>query len=163
MTAELIALPILFALSALFSSSETALFSLRRHDLDQLRERGGRAAQAALDLIARPRSLLVAVLFGNLLVNFLLMAVSARVTFAFSQAGPSGVVAGFLLTTLAVLVLGEVLPKAVAVTAPRRVSLAAGRLVGLTEFQYSSSQGVLGHVRSKFIRQVHRLLIAWPT
>ncbi|MBL4847693.1 MAG: HlyC/CorC family transporter [Planctomycetes bacterium] len=125
MTAELAGLPILFALSAFFSSSETALFSLRRHDRDWLRGDGGRAARAALELLARPRSLLVAVLFGNLLVNFLLMALSARVVLSFSQQGPAGVVAGFLVTTVAVVVIGEVLPKAIAVTASRRVALLA--------------------------------------
>jgi len=122
---ELIGLPVLFALSAFFSSSETALFSLRRHDREWLRSDGGSAARAALELLGRPRSLLVAVLFGNLVVNFLLMGLSAKVVLQFSQQGPAGVVAGFLITTVAVVVIGEVLPKAIAVTAARRVSLLA--------------------------------------
>lgn len=125
MTFELLVLPLLFALSAFFSASETSLFSLRRHDRDWLRETGGRAAQAALDLLAQPRSLLVAVLFGNLLVNFLLMALSARVVMRLGDYGPAGVVAGFLITTVAVVVVGEVLPKAIAVTAARPTALLA--------------------------------------
>ena len=122
---ELGLLLVLFCLSAFFSASETALFSLRRHDREWLERRGGRGAACALELLNAPHSLLVSVLFGNLLVNFLLMGVSAKVVLALSSEGMAGVLLGFLLTTVAVVVLGEVTPKAIAVTAPRRVALLA--------------------------------------
>ena len=95
---------VLFALSAFFSASETALFSLRRHDREWLERRGGRGAACALELLNAPHSLLVSVLFGNLLVNFLLMGVSAKVVLALSSEGLAGVLLGFLLTTVAVVV-----------------------------------------------------------
>ncbi|MGE0706633.1 MAG: hemolysin family protein [Planctomycetota bacterium] len=129
MALQLALLLLLFSLSAFFSASETALFSLRRHDRKWLEQHATRAARCALELLGQPHSLLVAVLFGNLVVNFLLMGVSARVVLAFSSQGVAGVIAGFLLTTFSVVVLGEVTPKAVAVTAPRRVALLTAPLL----------------------------------
>jgi putative hemolysin len=126
MALSLVALLILFLLSGFFSASETALFSLRREDHDWLRRRGSRPARSVLELLSRPRTLLVSVLFGNLLVNFLLFAVSAGLASDLSEHGLLGIALGFLLTTVSVLVLGEVTPKAIAVTAPRRVALVTG-------------------------------------
>jgi len=114
-------LPALLLLSAFFSGSETALFSLTREDRAWLGARGTGSARCVLDLLEQPRTLLVAVLFGNLLVNFLLFATAAR---AFAQLGGGGaIVAGGVATTAAVIVLGEVTPKSVAVTTPRRFAL----------------------------------------
>ena len=125
MTAALF-LPLLFALSAFFSASETALFSLRRHDLDWLRAQRTRRARSVVELLEHPRTLLVAVLFGNLLVNFLLMSLVARLAVAIGPGGSGGILLGGVLASGAVIVLGEVTPKAVAVTLPRRVALLTG-------------------------------------
>jgi putative hemolysin len=120
---------LLFCLSAFFSASETAMFSLRRHDREWLERQGSRGARSTLELLSQPRSLLVSVLFGNLLVNFLLMGVSARVVLELSSHGLKGMVLGFALTTVAVVILGEVTPKAIAVTAPRQVAVLAAPLL----------------------------------
>ena len=122
----LLLLPPLFLLSAFFSASETALFSLHREDRRWFEARGSSAARVVLELLERPRSLLAAVLFGNLFVNFFLIAVSARAVYELRVPGVWGLVLGWLITTGAVVVFGEVIPKAVAVTAPRQVALVSG-------------------------------------
>ena len=126
MTLSLILLAILFSLSAFFSASETALFSLRREDRNWLAGRDTTPSRCVTNLLQSPRSLLVAVLFGNLIVNFLLFAVSARLLLEFTKGDALLVVGGGLLTTTIVLVAGEVLPKAIALRLPRRVSLISG-------------------------------------
>ncbi len=124
MSLSLLLLPLLFVLSGFFSASETALFSLRRDDREWFKGRkGSRAARCVLELLEQPRSLLVAVLWGNLIVNFLLMSVCARLVVETLGQGAAGLVAGLLVTTVAVVVLGEVTPKAIAVTVPRQVAL----------------------------------------
>lgn len=136
MTASFAILCVLFAFSAFFSASETALFSLQHKDRVWLREHGTVSAAHVLELLERPRALLVAVLFGNLLVNFLLFAVAAGIVSrlqarADAPEGAGLVVAGGVATTLAVLVFGEITPKAIAVSAPRRVALlSASALLG---------------------------------
>lgn len=122
MAFSLTILAVLMVLSGFFSASETALFSLRREDRHWLTERGTRASRCVLELLQRPRSLLVAVLFGNLLVNFLLFAVSARLLVDLEQPG-SVLVLGGVATTILVLIFGEVTPKAIAVTSARSVAL----------------------------------------
>lgn len=127
MTASLLLIALLLACSAFFSASESALFALRREDRDWLQRRGGAAARCALELLARPRTLLVAVLFGNLIVNFLAMSLTARLVIPALGDGAGAVTLGVLATTGLVVVCGEVTPKALAVAAPRTIALLAAR------------------------------------
>ncbi|MEM7308709.1 MAG: hemolysin family protein [Planctomycetota bacterium] len=95
-------LVVLLFLSGLFSSSETALFSLSA-------SQRGRAGVAARRLLQRPRDLLVVVLIGNILINVLFFAFVTRL-----HSGDEGddllVDAGALL---ALLLCGEILPKTI--------------------------------------------------
>ena len=60
---------LLLVLSAAFSGSETAFFSLGPVDRARLEKEGGKASRRVLDLLHRSRELLSALLVGNLLVN----------------------------------------------------------------------------------------------
>jgi CBS domain containing-hemolysin-like protein len=66
----------LLGCSFFFSASEAALFSLRKLEREELKRRGGAGAEAALALLADPRGLLAAVLFGNLVVNVAIFAIA---------------------------------------------------------------------------------------
>ena len=123
--APFLLLPPLLLLSGFVSGSESALFSLSLEDRARLKARAGSvAARDALALLESPRALLVAILFGNLVVNFLIVAVS---THALAPLGGQAVLLGGALVTAAVIVLGEVGPKAVGVTRPVPVALLAAR------------------------------------
>lgn len=121
MSTQVLALVGLLLGSAFFSASETALFSLERADLDRLRQSGSRGAHSVESLLAQPRSLLVAVLFGNLLINFLFAAISSRLASQLDVRG--SVIVGAVGTVALLLVFGEIVPKAIAVTKPRQVAL----------------------------------------
>lgn len=103
----LIALPLLVVASAFCSSSETALFSLTYHDRARLTKERPRAASAVAYLLARPRELLVTLIFLNTLVNTLYFVLTAllvgEVHGAWAKAGLS-VVNVALLTVLAEVV-----------------------------------------------------------
>ena len=67
---------VLLCLSAFFSGSETALFSLSRDRVIELR-RGSVSVSRLLDVLdENPSGLLVAILFGNLTVNILFFSMS---------------------------------------------------------------------------------------
>ncbi|MEZ6183728.1 MAG: hemolysin family protein [Planctomycetota bacterium] len=121
MSAQVLTLLGLLLGSAFFSASETSLFSLERADLDRLRQESPRGARSVESLLAQPRSLLVAVLFGNLLINFLFAAITSRISSQLDVRG--AVVFGAVGAVALLLVVGEIVPKAVAVSTPRRVAL----------------------------------------
>lgn len=106
-------LALLLLASAFCSAGETALFSLDEPG----RERAGPAARR---LLANAQALLITLLLANLLVNVLVFAAASRFV---PEEGDryEAFVAGFL-ALLAVLVLGEILPKALALRAPVAVS-----------------------------------------
>jgi putative hemolysin len=114
-------LPILGALlvvSAFLSGSETALFALSPADLVQLRKRAPATGRRIESLLGNPGSLLLAILAGNLAVNTAFFALLSRVALAAGERSAilfGAVSAGGLL---AILALGDVVPKAVAIEIP---------------------------------------------
>ena len=115
------------AASAFFSSSETALFRLRSHDLDgDNNESVGPADAAVRELTSSSSRLLVTILLGNNVVNILGASVASGLAIYFLGVELGIPVATVVMTTL-VLLFCEVLPKAVAARHPRGVS----RFVGL--------------------------------
>ena len=111
----------LFACSAFFSSSETALFSLSRLDLQQLRRERNPHSETLHELLDQPRRLIISILTGNELVN---IAAAANMTaILVTLYGPER--AGWinLLVMVPLLLLfGEVTPKTIAVSNPVRYS-----------------------------------------
>ncbi len=107
--------------SAFFSGSETALFSLSRIDLAQLRRERNRRAEVLHQLLDEPRRLIVSILCGNELVNIAAVANMTAilvVLYGDSQAGWINI--AVMLPLL--LLVGEVTPKTIAVSNPRAIS-----------------------------------------
>jgi CBS domain containing-hemolysin-like protein len=119
---DLMAMTALLFCSAFFSGTETALFSLSREQVRHLRGKG-RQVGKLLDLLAgNPSGLLVAILFGNLIVNILFFCIS--VVFALDIGRAYGewweAVIGISVLVLIIL-LGEIMPKAISLSFPERV------------------------------------------
>jgi len=110
------------ALSAFFSTSETALLRMREHEIEaDVREARGPSAFAIRDLLNSTSRMLVTILLANCLVNIL--APSVATALAVHWLGDQkGIVVSTAVMTLLILVVGEVLPKAFAAAHPRRVS-----------------------------------------
>ena len=114
----------LIAGSAFFSGSETALFFLTPDEHRGLPARGP-GGRAAADLLKKPDRLLSAILFWNLLINLTYFVASVIVGGKLVAAGFAAAAGVFSLGGLAgVILLGEVLPKSVAVAAPQSVAAA---------------------------------------
>jgi putative hemolysin len=113
---SLLLMPVLLALSAFFSCSETALFSLTPEAARHLR--GHRRTEELLTLFRRePSEMLTAILLGNLLVNVLFFCTGAVVAGQWAEArGEWFEALGGLLILLAVILFGEIIPKAVGIT-----------------------------------------------
>jgi CBS domain containing-hemolysin-like protein len=107
--------------SAFFSGSETALFSLSRLDLQQLRRQRHPQAATLHALLDEPRRLIVSILCGNELVNIAAVANMTGILVALYGEARAGWIAVFVMLPLLLLV-GEVTPKTIAVSNPRRAS-----------------------------------------
>jgi CBS domain containing-hemolysin-like protein len=107
--------------SAFFSGSETALFSLSRVDLQQLRQRRHPQAGTVHALLDEPRRLIVSILCGNELVNVAAVANMTGILVALYGEARAGWITVVVMLPLLLLV-GEVTPKTIAVSDPRRVS-----------------------------------------
>ena len=113
----LIALPALLMGSALFSGSETALFSLSAHQRALLGQSRRAGALAAAALLVETRALLVTLLVGNMVINVLYFTLSTVLMDHLLDTGviaATGAAAIALGTFFGVIIFGEVLPKQVA-------------------------------------------------
>lgn len=142
----------LLLLSAFFSGSETALFSLTRDQVLRLREDSGKVQRLMAVLERNPSGLLVAILFGNLVVNVLFFSMSAVMAVevvAVGGAGAEALVGALVL--LGILVFGEMIPKALGMSFAEKV-------VGVVAVPLRGWYHVLGP-----FRRVLERLSAWLT
>ena len=105
----------LLALSAFFSSSETAYLSIEGVRLEHERQRRLPGADRAARLLAEPRRLLASILVGNNLVNTGAATVGAVI--AQELVGGSGglsIVVATVTVTVLLVIFGEIGPKSVA-------------------------------------------------
>jgi putative hemolysin len=115
----LINLLILIILSAFFSGTETAFFSLTNHQLSKIRINKSPISKIIISLHETPSKLLVAVLFGNLTVNILYFCLSTVLIMEIGKTYGHLIQIILGLITLAVVVLfGEILPKSLGLNYP---------------------------------------------
>ncbi|GAB3320684.1 hemolysin family protein [Haloplanus salinarum] len=109
-----IAILVLIGLSAFFSSSEIAMFSLARHRVEALVEDGVPEARAVQELKSDPHRLLITILVGNNIVNIAMSSIATGLFAIYLSQGQAVLAATFGITTL-VLLFGESAPKSYAV------------------------------------------------
>jgi putative hemolysin len=126
---EIVVLMFLLALSASFSGAETAFFSLGPVELARLGQEAGNAGRRVAALVDRSHDLLSALLIGNLLVNIAASVVATSL--CLSWFGPRGVVVAVPVTTLMLLMVGEITPKMLALRFRERVALFAQMPLGI--------------------------------
>lgn len=142
------------AASAFFSGSETALFRLRSHDLNaEDKEAVGPADAAVRELMSSSSRLLVTILLGNNVVNILGASVAAGLAIHFLGVEVGIPVATLVMTGL-VLILCEILPKAVAARHPRGVSRAVGLPLYLFHQTLRPIHGLFDRVIEPLVRRV---------
>lgn len=121
-----IVLIVLLALSAFFSSAETALTTVNRIRIRNLADEGNKNAKTVLKITDDSSKMLTAILIGNNIVN--LSAASLTTTLAYSLGGSMVAIAsGFL--TVAILLFGEITPKTMATIHAEKVSLAYAPII----------------------------------
>ncbi|WP_226021235.1 CNNM domain-containing protein [Halomicrobium salinisoli] len=122
----------LLSVSAFFSSSETAVFSLPREWIERQAETDDRRAGVLKDLHDDSHRLLVTLLVGNNVVNIAISSIVTVVVAGYLPAGPA-VVATTVLTSVLVLIFGEIVPKAYGLGNNERWALTVATPISIVE------------------------------
>lgn len=109
---ELILFCLLMGLSAFFSSSETAFFSLNAVQLEQMRRDDNPRLSLIRHLLSEPRRLIVTILIGNEFVNVAASVISASIVI--TLLGAENKYFNLLIMVPILLLVGEITPKTLA-------------------------------------------------
>ncbi|WP_051012345.1 hemolysin family protein [Desulfobacula toluolica] len=112
MTFELIVLIICLFLSAFFSSSETALFSISKIKALHVAKDGSNTGQLILDMKEDSHTLLTTILIGNNLVNIGASSLATALAISYFKSNAVGIATGTM--TMLILIFGEIFPKSFA-------------------------------------------------
>lgn len=125
---QIIILIVLLALSAFFSSAETALTTVNRIRIRALADEGKKSAKTVLKITDDSGKMLSAILIGNNIVN--LSAASLTTSLAYSFGGSMVAIASGILTIL-ILLFGEITPKTMATIHSEKMSLLYAPIISM--------------------------------
>jgi CBS domain containing-hemolysin-like protein len=149
---KLLLLPFLFAVSAFFSSAETAFFALRRVDFMKWKEEGNLLGGLIEKMLETPGKLIATIFIGNEVAN---VAISSVIASFLIQAFPlHGALFALILGTLGILIVGDIAPKCIAWPRARRWSVLAARPLRL----FSRLVGPLRFLLEKMASGILRLI-----
>ena len=128
----------LIFLSAFFSGSEAAFFSLSKEMVEGLRESSSHKSRRIVNLLKKPRRLLISILVGNTIVNVAAASIAAILTANLSElfhfSIELAVITEVVVVTMVLLIFSELTPKIVAVKNPYKFAATVSLL--LTIFNY---------------------------
>ena len=140
---DLVVVILLILVGGFFAASEMALITVKRYRLQQLAEDEDRGAQAAQRLTEDPSRFLATIQIAITFLGFLSGAIGAT---AFSGpladlirplignwAGPVAFVFVTLVIALASIIVGELVPKTLALNVPERLALVVARPISLLQ------------------------------
>lgn len=119
---------IFLMLSAFFSGSETAFFSLSKVQLKKIEKTHSSRSRRLTRLLKNPRELLIIILLGNTIVNVLasstaaLIAIEIGERFLSKSSHGIAIFIEIIIMTLLLLVFGEITPKLLAYSSPVKMS-----------------------------------------
>lgn len=126
---QLIFLLILLALSAFFSSAETALTTVNKIHMRTLADADNKKAKMVLKITKDSAKMLSAILIGNNIVN--LSASSIATTLAISMFGSYGAGIATGIITFLILIFGEVSPKTLSTIKADSISLKIAGIINV--------------------------------
>ena len=130
---SLIIIIVCIVMSAYFSATETAFSSLNKIRIKNMAEKGNKKAALVMKLSESYDSLLSTILIGNNIVN-ILSASLATVLFVKILGDEAGTSVSTAVTTVIVLIFGEVSPKSIAKESPEKFAMFSAPLLRVLVF-----------------------------
>ena len=122
-------------LSGFFSATETAFSSMNRTKLRTMAEKGNARAKLACSLSDQYDKLLSTILIGNNIVNIACASV-ATILFV-GLCGDAGATVSTVITTIVVLIFGEVSPKSIAKDCPEAFAMFSAPIIRVLVWVFS--------------------------
>jgi len=120
------------ALSGLFSGAETALMSINRAKLRARLDAGDPSARLISALIQHPRRLLSTILFGNTLAMVTMVVFGTQLAFHWARHLDGWLpIVAIAFMTLAIVIVGEIIPKSIAAAKADAVASLSARPIQL--------------------------------
>ena len=151
---QLAAILILLALSAFFSSAETALTSANKIRMKNLAEEGNYNAKTVLKILDNQSKMLSTVLIGNNIVN--LSASAVATVFCTELFGNAYIGLGTGILTLLVLLFGEITPKTAATIHADKIALVYAKYIDLLMKIFTPVVWIVG-LLSKGVMKLFRI------
>ena len=129
-SASLIIIVVCIIMSAYFSATETAFSSLNRIRVKNLAEKGNKKAKLVMKLSDNYDSLLSTILIGNNIVN-IASASLATVLFVKMLGEDAGPSVSTAVTTIVVLIFGEISPKSIAKESPEKFAMFSAPILNI--------------------------------
>ncbi len=115
---SIVVMVIMVVFSAYFSATETAFSSINKTRLRTLAEKGNKRAERVLKLAENYDKLLSTILIGNNIVNIVLASLCTLMFVDLLQSQDTGATVSTVVSTVVVLIFGEVTPKSLAKEQP---------------------------------------------
>lgn len=126
---QFISLVVLLALSAFFSSSETALTTCNKIRIRALADDGNKRAAQVLAITERQGKMLSAILIGNNIVNLSASSIATVLATKLLGSAGAGIATGAL--TILVLLFGEISPKTLATLKAESIALFVAPIISV--------------------------------
>ena len=123
-----IIIAICLIMSAYFSATETAFLSLNRIRMKNMADKGNKRAALVLELEEKYDNLLSTILIGNNIVNILSSSL-ATILFVKMLGDAKGASVSTIVTTVLVLIFGEISPKSIAKESPDKFALFSAPII----------------------------------
>ncbi len=111
---QFIGLGLLLLCSAFFSSSETALTSLTKVQLQRIRGGKRKSNAAIVNFLDNPRRLFITVLLGNTFVNIAFVSITSTMLSDFLGKAAASI-ATIIIDTVVLLIICDITPKTYAI------------------------------------------------
>jgi putative hemolysin len=131
---------LLLILSAFFSGSETALFSISKSELYNLALSSNKKDNLIALLMKEPQKILVTILIGNLIVNFALTTFTTDVLM--KEFGEHGHFIAIGIVTPLIIIICEIIPKVLSIQASSSISRRTVRPLNLFHLLFTPLRSV---------------------
>ena len=131
MIPSLVAMLICVTMSAYFSATETAFSTVNKTRLKAMAEKGDRRAELTYRLAEDYDRLISTILIGNNVVNLSLASISTLLFLDLLQGADYAGTVSTAVSTVVVLIFGEITPKSVAKDYPERFSMFSAPIINV--------------------------------